>query len=177
VSELIPTELPAGVTITLPITLTAYPAPTWTLTLHLRGALAIDLTAADDDTNHVFEVAAETSTAWPAGRYWYTLRATDGTAIDEVEAGQITIRADLSEISGIYDGRHHVEKVLDAIEAVIEGRATLDQERYRINNRELQRTPIGELIKLRQTYQAEARRLAAARKGTGLLGRPVLTVF
>jgi hypothetical protein len=61
--------------------------------------------------------------------------------------------------------------------AVIEGRATRDQERYRINNRELQRTPISDLIRLRDRYREEARRERAAAKGQSLLGRRVLTRF
>lgn len=176
-SDLIPTDLPAGLTISLPITLTAYPAPDWTLTLALRGPEVIDLTAGAEGSGHRFAIDASTSAAWTPGRYWYSLRAGDGTDTFEVETGQISIRTDIAGEGPAYDGRHHVERVLDAIEAVIEGRATLDQERYRINNRELQRTPIGELIKLRQTYQAELRRLKAARRASGLLGRPVLARF
>jgi hypothetical protein len=38
-----------------------------------------------------------------------------------------------------YDGRDHVRRVLDAIEAVIENRATIDQQHYQINNRSLTR--------------------------------------
>ena len=63
---------------------------------------------------------------------------------------------------------------LDAIEAVIENRATLDQERYRINDRELWRTPVTELIKLRQRYRAEVQAEKNAeriRNGTGIGGR------
>lgn len=176
-ADLIPSDIPAGVTLQLSIPLTAYPAPTWSMSLALRGPQAIDIAATADEAAHVIEVDAATSTAWPAGRYWYTLRVTDGTDIVEVEAGQLLVKADIAAISGSYDGRHHVEKVLDAIEAVIEGRATLDQERYRINNRELQRTPLDQLMKLRTSYQAELRRLKAARAGQSGLGRNVFVRF
>lgn len=37
------------------------------------------------------------------------------------------------------DLRNYAQKTLTALEAVIEGRASLDQERYCINNRELYR--------------------------------------
>jgi hypothetical protein len=174
---MIPTEIAAGVTLEIPITLTAYPASGWTMTLALRGPAAIDLTATADGDTHVIGAGAATTAAWLPGRYWWTLRVSDGTDTIEVDSGQTTIRGDLTAEGAGYDGRGHVEKVLDAIEAVIEGRASQDQERYRINNRELQRTPIADLIKLRETYRAELRRLKAARRGSTLLGRQVLTRF
>jgi hypothetical protein len=57
------------------------------------------------------------------------------------------------------------------LEAVIEGRASLDQERYRINNRELYRTPMETLIKLRNQYRAEVSRERAKASGKSLLVR------
>ena len=55
-----------------------------------------------------------------------------------------------------------VQRTLEAIEAVIEKRASIDQERYKINNRELWRTPIPELLVMRDRYRSELRRLKAA---------------
>ncbi|MEG2431803.1 MAG: hypothetical protein RSB25_09135, partial [Acinetobacter sp.] len=56
---------------------------------------------------------------------------------------------------------------------VIEGRASLDQERYRINNRELYRTPMETLIRLRNQYRAEVGREQAKASGKSLFGRVV----
>ena len=61
-----------------------------------------------------------------------------------------------------FDDRTHARTVLDAIEAVIESRATKDQERYSIAGRELWRTPIPTLLKLRQHYKAEVAAQEAA---------------
>jgi len=59
--------------------------------------------------------------------------------------------------------------VLDAIEAVIENRATLDQESYQIGGRSLKRMPIADLMRLRQLYRAEvAGEEAAAKLAAGL---------
>ena len=58
-----------------------------------------------------------------------------------------------------------MQKVLDAIEAVLENRATLEQEQYQINNRSLKRRSSGELLKLRDHYRAELSRMNAARRG------------
>lgn len=60
------------------------------------------------------------------------------------------------------DLRGHAARTLAAIEAMLEGRATTDQARYRIGDRELQRIPIPELLSLRDYYRAEAKREADA---------------
>jgi len=49
----------------------------------------------------------------------------------------------------------HARRVLTAIEAVIEGRASKDQEEYTIGTRSLKRTPIKDLLVLRDAYKAE----------------------
>ncbi|OWU68254.1 hypothetical protein ATO2_12820 [Roseovarius sp. 22II1-1F6A] len=173
----LPKQITAGETLAWPITLTAYPAGDWTLTLILRGAGAIDLTAEADGASHLLRADAAQTTAWVPGRYWYVLRVSDGTDVLGLEEGTLEIRADLASLEAGYDGRDHVARVLAAIEAVIENRATIDQERYRINNRELQRTPLGELLKLRDRYTREAQRKAMAARGQSLLGRKIHTRF
>jgi hypothetical protein len=174
---ILPDKLTVGVTLDHLVTLTAYPATDWTLTVYLRGPGQIDLTGAAEGVQHRLNAAASVTDDWTPGAYWYTSRVTDGTAVVEIESGQITIGADLAAIDEAFDGRSHVQRVLTAIEAVIEGRASKDQERYRINNRELQRTPIAELLRLRSQYQDELRRQTAAARGQSLLGRNVMVRF
>lgn len=173
----IPDSFTAGTTLAFSVALTAYPPPDWSLTLLLRGPEQRDLTSNPDGTVHAFSVSAVDSAGWAAGAYWYSLRATDGTEVHEVETGTLTVSPDLAEVGAEYDGRGHAEKVLEAIEAVIEGRASKDQDSYRINNRELRRTPISQLLKLRDVYRQEVRRARAARRGRNTLGRQVLARF
>lgn len=141
-----------------------------------RGPSQIDLTAEPAGASHRFLVSASATGEWSPGDYWYSVRATDGTTVVEVEAGQITIKPDLASISAVHDGRDHVRRVLDAIEAVLERRATQDQEKYKINNRELWRTPISELLVLRDRYRSELRRMNAVAKG-GLFDQAVRVRF
>ncbi|WP_456267659.1 hypothetical protein M1D97_10355 [Kushneria sp. AK178] len=170
----IPNSLTAGTTLSLPITLTAWPASDWSLTLMLRGAGSVDLTATPEGKTHLIEADAATTTQWPAGRYWYSLRARRGDEVHEIDSGDITIQADIAALDAGHDGRAHAERVLEAIEAVIEGRASKDQDSYRINNRELRRTPIDQLLKLRDRYRREVQQLRAKRRGQSPLGRNVL---
>ncbi|QTP61383.1 hypothetical protein HNO53_20705 [Billgrantia antri] len=161
----------------LSVALTAYPPPEWSLTLLLRGPEQRDLTSSPDGTVHAFAVTAVDTAAWKAGDYWYSLRATDGTEVHELETGTFTVEPDLASVAEGFDGRSHAEKVLEAIEAVIEGRASKDQDSYRINNRELRRTPISQLLKLRDVYRQEVKRARAAKRGRDTLGRQVLARF
>lgn len=174
---ILPDEITAGVTLDHAVTLIAYPAPEWGLKLIMRGHHPIDLIATPDDTQHRLAASAAVTATWEPGVYWFSLRATRGAEVVEVDEGQIRVRANLAAINNNYDGRSHVERVLASIEAVIEGRATKDQERYTINNRELWRTPIADLLLLRTKYRDELRRLQAAARGQSLLGRQVKVRF
>lgn len=164
----------AGTTFAAAVVATAYPAGDWTCTLHLRGPVAVDLVAVPDGHSHRVEASAEQTSSWPPGVYWWAARVSDGATVVQIDEGQIEILADLTGISAPHDGRTHAEKVLSAIEAVIENRATIDQQKYTINNRELWRTPIADLLLLRARYQAELQRERMAKKtGQSLLGRQV----
>ncbi len=145
----------------------------------LRGPGVINLAAEPDGSQHVFRVPASDTSNWVAGKYWYSLRASRDGDVVEVEAGEIEIKPDLATAQAGHDGRHHVQKVLDAIEAVLERRATQDQERYRINNRELWRTPVGDLLVLRDKYKAELRKIKVSAGGgaAGLFNQTVRVRF
>lgn len=171
-----PSSISAGLTFNRPATLTAHPAPDWQLAAVLRGAGAIEITAEADGTGHRFLVPATETATWVPGDYWYSIRASKDGEVVEVESGQITVKPDLASLDAGHDGRAHVQRVLDAIEAVLEKRATIDQERYSINNRELWRTPIPQLLELRDRYRSELRRMKAARKG-GLFNQAVRVGF
>lgn len=161
----IPAEIGAGVTFRETVCLPVYPAPDWSVTLIMRGPSQIDLAATGQEENHELHAQASTTKDWKPGHYRYELRASDGADVITVEAGEVRIAPDLSAQAEGYDGRDHVRRVLDAIEAVIENRATIDQQSYQINNRSLQRTPLSELLKLRNLYRAELAGKKAASKG------------
>lgn len=175
---IIPSTISAGATLDIPVTLTAYPAPAWSLLLVLRGPQQIDLQSVEDGTAHKIGTAAAITSAWAPGKYWWQLRALNGAEVAIVDEGQMTIAPDLALIDNPHDGRSHAERVLQAIEAVIEGRASMDQESYTINNRSLSRTPIADLMALRSKYQAEVTRERRVAKGySSLFGRQIKVEF
>ena len=173
-----PEKFTAGTTFSQLVTLTAYPAPEWGLVLILRGPMGIDLAGVAEGAQHRLAASAAITAEWHPGVYWWAARASRGAEVVQVDEGQISIGADIAAISEPHDGRSHPEKVLQAIEAVIEGRATVDQQKYTINNRELWRTPIADLLLLRSRYRDEVRREQQARRGgQSLLGRQIKVRF
>ncbi|WP_441253615.1 hypothetical protein [Bradyrhizobium sp. 613_E4_N2_2] len=149
----------------------AVPVPGVSYTLHLRGPSVIDLTA--DSAGKFFAPAATTAT-WVAGTYAYSLRA---DASVEIDRDQISVLPDFLSMPAGTDVRSQAEIGLEAIDAVLAKRATQDQQRYVINNRELWRTPVADLLKLRQFYANQVARERQRRKGCGTFGRPILVRF
>jgi hypothetical protein len=175
--RILPPTIQAGVTLDRSVTRQDYPAPEWALNVYLRGPSTINLAGAQDGVGFRITKNAETTGAWVAGIYAYVARATrtaDG-AVEQLEDGQVEILADMTAVADGTDLRSDAEKVLDSIEAVIAKRATRDQERYKINERELWRTPIQELLRLRNVYRVEVRRERAKARGMSLWG-PALRV-
>lgn len=170
VPSIMPSRFAAGDTLKFKRSLSDYPATAWTLTYELRNASAtVTLTGTADGADHLVEVAAATTAAWTAGRYAWRAYVTAGAERYEVERGTVEIDPDFAAIAAT-DTRSHAEKVLAAIEAVIEGRASKDQESYTIEGRSLQRTALEDLLRFRSRYQAEVereRRAERLRRGLG----------
>ncbi|WP_163370943.1 hypothetical protein [Endozoicomonas acroporae] len=165
---MIPYTLTAGVTLAFQVNLTAYPAEDWSMTLHLRGPSTIDVIGASHlDSIHRFSEKATYTKNWKAGHYRYALIASRklGDEVVEVDSGTLEIIPDLLAMADGTDTRSHAQKVLEAIEAVLEGRARKDQSKYKINNRELERTPLPDLLAFRKTYKAEVARELRKAKG------------
>lgn len=147
-----PKTIAAGVTFSASIELPAQAAG-WEAILYLRGPAAIDIEASVAGAVASFEVAAGDTASWTPGEYAWTIRTTNGGDVAEVARGRVTILADLAALPAGAETRSENRIALDAIKAVLAKRASLDQERYRINNRELYRTPIKDLLALKAHYQ------------------------
>lgn len=175
--QTLPNQITAGLSWQAVVGLDAYPADTWQLTLLLRGPQAIDIAATAKQSQHQFNLTATTTKDWAAGQYWYVLRVNNDTETIEIERGEVEILADFATLPAGFDGRSPNEMALSAIEAVIAKRATLDQERYRINNRELYRTSIADLLKLKAHYRHLVKQERAKKSGKSSFGRQVIVRF
>lgn len=166
--DIFPARVTAGLTFTAHTVRPAMLAPDWTLYAILRGPMPITLFAVGDGPKHTFFAAPSETAKWAPGTYAYTIRARMGSHaeahIEEVEGGRLIIAPDVQQLDAGHDAREWAEQALEAVEAVILGRATTGQESYRINNRELRYIPIPDLLRLRDKLRREIdqkRRVAA----------------
>lgn len=143
----------------------------------LRGPSNIDIPSVAEGNQHRFAVPATTTATWTPGTYHYVIRAQLGAEIDQVDSGSIIIQPDAAAMAPGAEVRTHAAIVLANIEAVLEKRATQDQQRYTINNRELWRTPIADLLLLRSTYRAIVYQEQCKARGQSIYGRSVRLRF
>lgn len=138
-----------------------------------NGAITINAAADDENADDFkFTATAAQTGAYVAGDYQWQIVATKTTTRYTIATGICTVTDNIAGRSAAYDNRSHAKKVLDAIEAVIEGRATADQQSYTIAGRSLTRTPLQDLMRLRAMYKAEYdAEVATANIAAGLSGK------
>jgi hypothetical protein len=167
-------KLTAGDTLSFDTTVVDYPASDgWTLTYRLvptGTGTVITFTASANGDAYAVSVSAATTANWAAGDYsWSSYVSLSGERYT-VEQGFLTISPNPATYAAGTDLRSHARIVLDAVEAVIEGRASLDQEEYTINGRSLKRTKLEDLLKFRAFYKMELAKEEAAKDLAAGLG-------
>lgn len=136
-----------------------YPASSWTLKYWFKQLAAsgahIEITAAADVDNFSVIVAAATTAGYTAGKYAWAAEVSGGSSeIYEIDRGELMVLARFDQATSL-DFRKHAQKMLDAIEALLENRATVDQMEYTIGSRHLKRMSIPDLLTWRGYYRAE----------------------
>jgi hypothetical protein len=172
-----PAELRAGDTWKWTRTVDDYPAGTWTLKYRFKSPSGgFEIVASASGTDYSVTVSAATSAGYAAGLYEWSAWVEQGDEKYTVDGGTCNVLPNLraGDAVAALDTRSHARKTLDAIEAVIENRATLDQMSYSIAGRALSRTPLADLLKFKSHYQAEVRaedNAAKIKNGLGVGGR------
>jgi len=158
-----------------------YPIGSYALTYEFHedsgggGIHKFTLTATEANDTYYIEAASSSTTGYAIGDYiWeaYITKASDSNRV-MVDSGRTTITQNLADTNA--DLRSHAKKVLDAIEAVIENRASMDQSSMSIAGRSLSRMSINELMLFRDRYKAEYLKeikLARIRNGQGTGNTP-----
>jgi len=136
-----------------------YPASTWTLTYRFKNAAGgFEIVASADGDNFAVTVAAATTAAYAsgAGTYTWAAQVVSGSTKHTVDHGTLEVLANLfaGTATAASDQRTHNQIALDAIKAVMESRASKDQAEYMIAGRKLVLTPLPDLIKLLNFYEA-----------------------
>lgn len=144
-----------------PDLVTDYPTDQYALTYEFHidsgggGSHKFTITATETTTAYIVEVASTVTDDYTADQYkWYAFitRTSDSQRV-AVDNGMTTLVANFADTNA--DLRTHAKKVLDAVQAVIENRATIDQSSFSIAGRSLSRMSIDELFLVRDRYRAE----------------------
>lgn len=136
-----------------------YPASSWTLKYYLKqlgtGGAHIEITATADGDLFAVLVAASTTQGYTAGKYSWAAVVTGGSSeVYEVDRGVLNVLARYDQANAL-DDRSHARKMVDAIEALLENRATIDQQEYTIGARHLKRMTVEELTTWRDYYRSQ----------------------
>lgn len=175
-----PEQIVAGDTVKWTKSLADFPASaSWVLTyevLHAGGDLGT-VTASASGDDFAITVTAATTAAWnttAANRLstWNAFATLAGERY-HVGTGTFLILPNPAVVTTL-DARSHAKIVLDAVQAVLENRATKDQMAYSVAGRSLSLTPIPDLLALRREYGALVAAEERARRaalGLGHKGR------
>ncbi len=154
-----PREFAVGETLAWSKSLADYPASDgWALDYYFRGPTKFDVsaTAETGEDNFSVTVAASVTARCSPGTYSWQAWV---SKVDEkylVASGTAKAIPGLQLVDGNFDGRTDAKKILDAIDALVAGKASLDQQEYMIGaggaQRQLKRIPIPDLLQLRTHY-------------------------
>ena len=123
--------------------LTDYPVGSHSLHYEFRlsasTAFSITATESSDPNEYIVEVGSSTTASYAAGLYYWSARIkrTSDNEFITLYEGQTTVEPDPAGTG--YDPRSHAQICLDALEAVMERRATTDQLSMSIDGRSLSR--------------------------------------
>lgn len=136
--------------------LLSYPASLWTLTyILLMTGRQIVITASADGNNFVVNVPAATSASYIAGTYSWTAAVSNGAERYTVSTGKMEVLPNPATQTAGLDTRSHAKKVLDALEALLEGKATRDAQSITIAGQSITKMNPEELLRWRNFYRVE----------------------
>ncbi len=166
-----PTSVIAGDTVKWTKSLADYPAGDgWSLTYtFINAGGKFTISAGADGDAFLVNVAPATSGGWSAGDYDWRAQVSKSGEIFTVATGRTTVQPSFG--GSTLDGRSTARKMLDAVEAVLENRASSEVAEYQINGRQLKYTSIPDLLKLRDRLRFDVQREDAALKAAQGLPR------
>jgi|GEM_PF-349166 len=156
-----PTEIRSGDTYTWDVSSSLYPATDgWTLKVTISNSNSfkrVSAATATDGVSYTITLSALDTGALRAGTY-AVIEAVEkgiGASLERhtLSSYPLTVLENLAGAVTPIDARSHARKVLDAIQAVMEGRASTDQQSLTIGDKTLVQTPMRDLLALKGHYQ------------------------
>jgi hypothetical protein len=133
-----------------------------TFVLLSSSATRITVNATANGTGFAFSITASFSASFTPGNYKVHIYATLGTAKYLIGTQDVTILA--NPLSATGDTRNHIQKMLDAINATLEGRATQEYQSMTIDGYSVTQMSPDQLLKLRSYYKNELRKQTNAER-------------
>ena len=130
----------------------------YTLAYCLTGPAAFEIPVTEAAGVFTAALSSAITRALAPGQYIWILTATKNGERDTLAQGVVDVDPDIAGVTAPIDLRTHARRVLDAIESVLEGRASSDAAQITIANRHIVKTPLPELLTLRDRYKAEVTR-------------------
>jgi len=152
----VPQSFTVGETVAWTIKNADYPATGGTLvTTFINTTHKFAVTATASGADHLNTISASTSGGLTKGVYAWQSKYTDsGGIVTIIDTGLTEVLASFSAATTL-DTRSHAKTVLDAIEAVIQNRATEDHQSMSIAGRSISKMSLVELIQARDVYRRE----------------------
>lgn len=149
-----PAVIIQGDTTSWDFTCSTYPSTAWTLTytLQITGTVYTVVADANSDGTYTVNIPSAVTATYEGGNYRFTAVVTSGADRHTVEQGTLIVELDLSTNPN-ENSESWVKQALDAIEAVILGKATHDQQSYSIQGRSLTRYSLDDILKLQTKLQ------------------------
>lgn len=135
------------------------PADGWTLEYFFEGPSELNIVAVADGAGHLVELTA-LQTAIATGSYaWQAIASRVTPTLERVlvATGRTEFLLNFGTDTTTGPQKSHAARMVEAIEAQLEGRATDGQRAMSINGRSLDRIPVLELMEIRAKYRMELR--------------------
>lgn len=173
-----PIEIVAGDLVRFTRSYPNYAPSGYAASLHVPGLASF--AATPDGDAYLFQIAGATTAAWAASTYQWFIRVTETSGsppeITTVDTGVFVVSADPASAHSQTGELQQAVTTIANIEAVLASKATRDQKRYKIADRELERMDVSELMQLLGHFQAVRRRIQAGLGVPGQSGK-ILTRF
>lgn len=153
------------------------PVDGWTLKYSFRKpgtAEKFSITTTASGDNHAATITATASALLAAGEWYYQSYVEKSSEKIHIASGVLTITPDYAG-TGTIDPRTWEEITLDAIRAVIQGRATANQSSVKVGDKELRYYSFDELLRLEESISARVDRLRRAAAGDSPLSATYAT--
>lgn len=133
IPDIEPDSFIAGDTVKWTKSTADYPAPIWTLTYEFRGTARHTVVCTANGSDFLATISATVSATFTPGDYAWFAQVSFGSEKYTIGSGTVSVKTNPSIGTEAQDRRSHAKKMLDAIEAMMEGNASREEMQYEVS--------------------------------------------